>query len=1013
MRLSRTSPKVTRRASKRALDAIAPLDDALELVIRNQDAARNAIFNLYENDIHQAFDPPSQKYDYVSAIGIVAKLDALYPDSAQVLTVRGSLEDIRVATLSELAEQYKSHVDEGRLITDHKGEDIGDVLKIVRAIDPKHRLLQDQNLPFAFEKLAEQAIQDKNYDRARNVLLASQAYAPDDKRLKDLDYQVRTELQRLANEKRVVEIQARLEGQLASLKSLDDFQRVRDDLIVLSDLSPANPVLARIRTSLQTAFAGALGARIKDKQWPEAEGLLFSFAKLFNIPYLTQQRVTLSNAESKANFDAPANAQGADQILSRSATVAALLKKPEFTSDWEIKLKVPYKELIALLPLGDPRLEPVRDATAKLYLERASAARLAGSFTEALAFVEKGRGFYPGLKNFSDEVAAIDIAKEAERRERVRQERLARIASLKIEFEEKASLNDINAAKVVLEQLGQEKLEADDDFLTTKAPGMLSDAYSRHASNLADAGKFDDALTFAKAALNLTPDREPLTKTVAVFQAEVVKRKLQLDLARLFDSVKPLAVADVKRDLTKLKKNFPNEYSTLSKKFSASRRSRIVAQADSKGADLSKVAKRLDELKAVFPAAYKSAHTDVVASVKKQLSAAPRRTAKDVAALQSPLAGFKSISAQDHAALSKLIGDAVAKTVKVLKPTDQGAARDLLLAGVSAVPSSTTLAKMKPIEAPPPKEIESARQLVKQGGLTKATAQLSIAKKKVGNHSSIPPVEQALTSAKQAAESAYAEYAKLASASIKTSGQRAFDAKLESIRRKWSDRSPKFKRIAVKGLSKGECHASLAGYGKKRVCYDQVAKRKGPVLIVVPIGGSVAKPFAISKYEVTVADYNHFCKKSKQCKAKRKGTRVPMTNISLSQAETYLQWLSDEASKKGQKVIYRLPTNEEWEHAASAAGAQPPKEYNCTVIGTSGQKVAGHALVDAKAGAANGWGLTNYVGNAQEWAKSGNGVVARGGTFEDPLDKCDLSISRAHSGRADSTTGFRVVRELG
>ena len=64
-------------------------------------------------------------------------------------------------------------------------------------------------------------------------------------------------------------------------------------------------------------------------------------------------------------------------------------------------------------------------------------------------------------------------------------------------------------------------------------------------------------------------------------------------------------------------------------------------------------------------------------------------------------------------------------------------------------------------------------------------------------------------------------------------------------------------------------------------------------------------------------------------------------------------------------------------------------------------------------GKANGWGLYNYVGNAQEWARSGDGVVARGGAFEDTFSKCTISLEKPHGGGADESTGFRVLLELG
>jgi len=65
---------------------------------------------------------------------------------------------------------------------------------------------------------------------------------------------VSTELQRMVNERRVAAIEQRLGGEVATLESLGDFERLRDDLIVLSDLSPASKVLGAIRERLTAAI---------------------------------------------------------------------------------------------------------------------------------------------------------------------------------------------------------------------------------------------------------------------------------------------------------------------------------------------------------------------------------------------------------------------------------------------------------------------------------------------------------------------------------------------------------------------------------------------------------------------------------------------------------------------------------------------------------------------------------------------------------------------------------------
>ena len=139
-----------------------------------------------------------------------------------------------------------------------------------------------------------------------------------------------------------------------------------------------------------------------------------------------------------------------------------------------------------------------------------------------------------------------------------------------------------------------------------------------------------------------------------------------------------------------------------------------------------------------------------------------------------------------------------------------------------------------------------------------------------------------------------------------------------------------------------------------------------------------------------------------------------MTGVSLQQAKDYAKWLSKRASAaQGSAVVYRLPTRSEWRYAAAANGKQAAKKsFNCRVT-SAGNINKGHALLNAAAGKANGWGLVNYVGNARELATTGAaGAIALGGSFEDSLTSCDVNKAQQHSGAADSLTGFRLVREI-
>lgn len=205
------------------------------------------------------------------------------------------------------------------------------------------------------------------------------------------------------------------------------------------------------------------------------------------------------------------------------------------------------------------------------------------------------------------------------------------------------------------------------------------------------------------------------------------------------------------------------------------------------------------------------------------------------------------------------------------------------------------------------------------------------------------------------------------------------------------------------------CTARLAGYGRRRqaVCYDTFdGGGRGPDLVVIPAmdGGA---PYALGRTEVSNGDYAVYCARTDACTAPSGHADHPLTNITLDEAQRYLAWLSTVTG-----ASYRLPTDAEWTHAAAAQGGQAnSSSINC-VVEIGGKKVRGVALEPVQSGAANAWGLYNPVGNAQEWALAGEGVVVRGGAYSDNLSACTPQASRPHSGAADAVTGLRVLREI-
>ena len=210
--------------------------------------------------------------------------------------------------------------------------------------------------------------------------------------------------------------------------------------------------------------------------------------------------------------------------------------------------------------------------------------------------------------------------------------------------------------------------------------------------------------------------------------------------------------------------------------------------------------------------------------------------------------------------------------------------------------------------------------------------------------------------------------------------------------------------------SESECTTRLAGHGRRAraICYDMIhASARGPLLVVAPGGAGFERPFAISKYEISISDWGKYCILSGTCEAIKDQQRrnEPITGISLQRAREYAAWLSERTGK-----TYRLPTRAEWEYAATANGKQPSRDFNCQVS-AGGKLIKGTGTVSVRSGNSNGWGVKNYIGNVQEWVVDGGATLAKGGAFTDAHAKCEIALERPHSGAPDQITGLRLLRE--
>jgi serine/threonine protein kinase len=214
----------------------------------------------------------------------------------------------------------------------------------------------------------------------------------------------------------------------------------------------------------------------------------------------------------------------------------------------------------------------------------------------------------------------------------------------------------------------------------------------------------------------------------------------------------------------------------------------------------------------------------------------------------------------------------------------------------------------------------------------------------------------------------------------------------------------------VRIVPKDSCSESIAGLGSsgmRATCRDLLKDNsRGPVLVVAPASAQLPA-FAIGKYEVTNGEYAEYCRQASNCQNSPAGDpAAPVVDITVQDAHGYLRWLSDQTGK-----TYRLPTLQEWRHAAHAGTGATDPNRNCKL--SSRGITRGNALLRTNIGQQNAWGLVNYLGNAREWVMGRGGeTLVAGGSYESPMDECSLASRAPHAGAADQLTGLRVLREM-
>lgn len=885
------------------------------------DNAKDKVIEYFEAQAEADVAEAKGQYNYAAALEVIAQANTYYPDSAGLANYTQDLNQRKAKLISDLTTSFNNMMTAGKLMPSN-AEDITDVVKILRVADPANSMLKDARLSNRYAQMVQQAVGDKDWATAAGMLKVGLDYAPNDAPLLNLSDLVKRELKREQDAQLIAQLQGKLRDAAPGLKTLGDFDKVRDDMNKLHNLNPGDATIAKLNDPLKTALGNAINIAGQQKRWEDAEKTLYTYSHLLAVPDLLAQRQALSQAEVAGGY-VPADMQARlSQVKQHRDSIQALLNGAKYDSDWDNQLLGTFEETTALLQPNDMEwYQGLRDDVAKSYIKLSQQMIQQNRFDAAENLLANGKIYSPQLPDFTPAAQALATAQQAFEKAQTEKLRVAQIDASKNQFQTQLNAGQMDQAKQTYASL-QQTLPASDAFFTDTAPKAYAMAYLNLAKGRAASNDFRGALQLVRTGLQYAP-LDDLKKAQTDYTAQASKG----DLLAMVDSLQASGMGDLKAKLGEVQKQFPKESATI---------------ADN-------LVKRL------------------------------------------------------------------AQHIDSLKDTDAGLAYDLWNAARSAFPDSAQIASLK-ISPParPSKFAGLGRDAMKQNNLSKAQSYYDQGQQQEAGNQDLAQFGQSLQKAQADANQYFVAYQQYMQAGQTAQAQQYL---AEAIRRwadnaAWLNENKKFATVQQPTRSANgskPCTADLAGYGRsgRAECFDMLdGNVRGPTLVVVPAGGGQSAPFAIGKYEVSVGDLNAFCKSGGGCQAGGDGADMPATSVSFATAKAYAAWLSQKSG-----MHYFIPSQEQWQYAASTGGTDANHDFNCNVkLGDT--VVKGLSMVSISTGKSNSWGLVNYVGNAQELVTSGGGAAAMGGDWQDPLAQCSTSLSRPTSGNGDALTGFRVARDI-
>jgi serine/threonine protein kinase len=995
---------------------------------------QDRFIDYYTRRIRAVWNPADERFQYPEAEVLIAELEDYFSDSQKVGDLQEEILSEREEKIAQLYGELTGLLDGGVMIPEQGEENVTAVIGTLSQINPQNERLSQGDIPIRFAEEAARLQQTGELELAELVLAQGLVIAPGDIALVNVRDAITSQRDQVAMENRIAE----LESQLSATQPQDaDTQGIRQAAAELAVLEPGNSTLVNLRDRTRSYLAENLDTLEASGDFGGARTLLVSYEGVADEAFLAERSGRLDRVaeENRVRIDSLfaslQQAVDSDRLDTGPDNARALLDQ------------------LTSLAATNGLLADARNQIASGYSRRATRAQQNGQWDEAREQLRAGIAMNPSTSTLAQlEGRLLDVDRNeqqaeqiaAEDRERLlAEQRQQEIDNLQGRFNAILTRGDFGAADA-REALATVQDLAAYEIELPNGRQRIADRLIQSVNDLLSRGEFDQAGELAGLGGQILPQQQEFGALVArvndertARSAEIERRRLD-DLETLIADLLANAMLDQAWDqsIGKALIDYGAIVGEGSRELNA-RRTRVAelyaedAQRQRENSRLVNAGQQLTKAERYAPDLPLIEQERAALALQETLLAEQTaERAREAEINNQKLALEADAKAGNMDSAVALLGQLRNTIPNDPFVTDTGPARiaaGYAALGLKEVASSgglqdagKLLAAAREWSTSVPEVVELAQTIDEQADSTFAKVGEVMAGDQPLN---VPVISRMVDAIRSAAPEVYAarepEVVENVLAKIDQLGSQLSVAqrRLDEARGIFPDNELlKAKEIGGAVAVGGDpcARPDLVGNGGRRggSCRDPLpGGNRGPALVVLPAGGPFSSAVAISKFEITIRDYNIYCEQSGNCPPKSGDPKLPLTQISVQEAERFVDWMGEASG-----ATYRIPNSNEWEYAATANGSQPKRNWNCRVS-QNNVLLKGIDLVPVDTGEGNGWGLYNYVGNAREWVREGAGWEVRGGAFENPLDQCDIRLSTSHDGTPDRLTGFRVLRELG